>query len=259
MMACGLALAASSQASAATLLAGWNSFSTSGTTTAASSGSYAGSALLNHGDASITTNSLTIDKDSTSHPTVSLAGLGLTSGSFTIAMTISGVEKTTNSEGQVDNLWSVKGSHNYQLGAGVSTDTTDMTQATLGAQYNGGNQVNITGGGTVDLMNQVTLVMQFDASTKTFNFYTTTSDITQVADYKAWENFTLVGSVTRESASTSGYSELYLGSWSNNNGGRTGYELDSLQIYSGLVPEPATATLGLLGFGSLLLRRRKRA
>lgn len=54
------------------------------------------------------------------------------------------------------------------------------------------------------------------------------------------------------------YDYLVLGGWSGNStGGTHNLELHSMSVYSGLVPEPVTSSLGLVGLLALALRRRR--
>lgn len=94
--------------------------------------------------------------------------------------------------------------------------------------------------------------------------FTLTLDSTRFAAYL---NGKLVASATGNFDSYA-YTKMAFGSWAGTSGyGRLSESIHSLAIYDGamtaaevsqLVPEPATAALGLLAFAGLAARRRRK-
>lgn len=234
----------------ATLVSEWDGFTADGKATA-------GDLSFNFGSSSVNADGVLNVAAATglaNRPTVDLssAGLSLYKG-LTISLEVKGATANTNMLGLASSenvhLFAAgtdSGSHGLFLfdGSSSKANTTGNT-ATLGVTSTTSSIITITTG--------------WDGSNVVFNMY---------------ENGTLVASGTANNSSMAqqALTTLALGGWAGtSNNSTTAEDVSRLAIYDGAmtagevqaayeawtVPEPATASLGLLGLAALLLRRRR--
>lgn len=235
----------------AELLSEWNGFTQGGSATT-------GELLLSLGNSSINSNGVLNVQSSSSlanRPSVDLSSTGtnLYDG-FTISLKVDGATANKNFLG----LASSDTEHLFAAG-------TNGTSQGLFLFNGSSNNAGTTGNSTV---------LGVTSSTPSIITITTGWNGSEVA-FKMYENGSLVasGKTTNTSLAQQDLSLLALGGWAGSSGNSiTGENIYRLAIYNGemtadevfssyqawtsVVPEPATAALGVLGLGTLLLRRR---
>lgn len=235
----------------ATLVSEWDGFAPDGAATT-------GELSFNFGSSSVNASGvLNVMANNTlaNRPTVDLSasGLSLYNG-LTISLEVKGATANKNLLG----LASSEKEHLFAAGTDGSTRGLFLFD---GSANNG----NTTG-------NTASLGVTSTTATSIITI-TTGGDGTNVV-FKMYENGNLVASGhTSDSAmAQQGLTKLALGGWAGSSANTTTNEdVSRLAIYNGemtagevqaayiawTVPEPTTATLGLLGLGALLLRRRR--
>jgi hypothetical protein len=191
------------------------------------------------------------------------------SGSWTIALTISGLQTTTDSE--IGLLFTYNTSTYYNI-EGLGYQLTNEGQLTI---CSGGFNYGGSGSGTSPFSTAI-LTSAYDASQPLSLFYTYENGKVAVSAVCG-----AGGTVTSLTIGTEGVSfssnnvtkinfsqkDTSGNTWSAPNGVAGVYTLQHADVYTSVltndqmiaysVPEPATATLSLLGLSSLFLRRRR--
>lgn len=241
------AVGIAANASAATLVGEWSDFSS-----LSSTGGTGSLALVTSGSTSVQEGVLNVVGASGGTATVDLTNAGLTQAKgITIFMSVS-------------NVGSFNGGGPFGL---VSLAATGQDFAALCGYADGSNTVSFARNGSVKNVTTNLPTTGSDISSLKGDrpmTFTLTLDSTRFAAYL---NGKLVASATGNFDSYA-YTKMAFGSWAGTSGyGRLSESIHSLAIYDGamtaaevsqLVPEPATAALGLLAFAGLAARRRRK-
>lgn len=200
--------------------------------------------------------------------TLSLAG----SGTWTMAFTISNLQETT--ENQVGLLFTYNTNHPYQNieGVGYQWKNNTLTLNVGGFNYNGGT-AQTSPWKTQEITNYssntpLTLFYEYNNASVTIKAVLgedviTLNDLAGSGVKFRSDNLTQVNFSAKDTAGDT---------WSAPNGVTGSYTLNNFDVYTqqltneqmkeyaaSVVPEPATASLGLLGLGASLLVCRRRA
>lgn len=244
-------VASSLMAQGATLVSEWDGFTQNGAATT-------GNLTFNFGASSVSNGVLNVKADGTlaNRPTVDLssAGLSLYNG-LTISLEVKGATANNNIFG----LASSQNEHLFAAGTDGSTHGLFLFSGSSGNAGTTGNNtaLGVTSTSTTSI---ITITTGWNGSNVVFKMY---------------ENGNLVasGQASDSSIAQQELTKLALGGWAGSSGrSTTNEDVSRLAIYNGemsagevqdayvawtIVPEPATASLGLLGLGALLLRRRR--
>lgn len=236
---------------AATLVSEWDGFTPDGAATTGDLAFNFGSSSVNAGGVlNVTANGTLANRPSVD---LSSAGLSLYSG-LTISLEVKGATANKNLFG----LASAQNEHLFAAGTDGSTHGLFLFDGSSSKGGTTGNNaaLGVTSATTTSI---ITITAGWDGTNVVFKMY---------------ENGTLVASGQANNATIAQQelTKLALGGWAGSSGNSTTNEdVSRLAIYDGSMtaeevqaaymawtaPEPATATLGLLGLGALLLRRRR--
>lgn len=237
-------------AQAATLVSEWDGFTPDGAATTGDLAFNFGSSSVNaDGVLNVTANGTLANRPSVD---LSSAGLSLYNG-LTISLEVKGATANTNLLG----LASSQNEHLFAAGTDNSSHGLFLFDGSSSKAGNTGNTSSL--GVTGSTSSIITITAGWDGTNVVFKMY---------------ENGTLVASGQANNATIAQQemTKLALGGWAGSSGNSTTNEdVSRLAIYDGSMtaeevqaaymawsaPEPATATLGLLGLGALLLRRRR--
>lgn len=221
-----------------TLLAGWDGFA-DGEATPAQTGTYAGRAMLTHGDCPADR----VSKGLVTHhpfpgsrcPQVDLTSIGLTSGSFLVAMSVDHIGADWQPTGHVAQLLTVESDgfflYRHLFGVGVA-DMTDLCASFLGTQYAGSNDGAFYRA-TVDLIRPLHLVVCYEEASCALALYTSPTALGS-SPPEHWKKLSLIGARTldlRFDGADFRYVGLTLGGW-HDGSNPLSMTLRSLEIYS---------------------------